>query len=85
MIMPGFRPIDPDKEAAGLIAERNKRAGIASWPVLVEEIRRVPGDGGGDDLICVHLRVTVERFSPVRIDLADKLHEVIAANWPAKQ
>lgn len=85
MSMPGFRPVDPDKEVARLIAERNKRAEVPSWPVLVDEIRQVPGETEDDGMIFVHLRIAADRrHVPVPDGLGEKLTEVIAANWPAR-
>ena len=84
MTTPGFRPVDPDAEAARLVEERNRRAAVASWPVIVEEIQQVPDGEDGDGMIFVTLRVTAERFSPVPSDLGSKLVEVIAENWPIR-
>ncbi len=82
--MPGFRPIDPDKELARLKEDRERQTQVPSWPVLIEEIRQVPGEEGEDGMIYVHLRVAADRFSPVPDGLGGKLAEVIAENWPAR-
>ena len=80
-IPPGARRINPDEEAARLIIERNRRASILSWPVIVEEIQQIEtGDDRG--MIFVHLRVTAEKFSPVPADLGEKLAAALAENWP---
>jgi len=84
MTMPGFRPIDPDRELARLKEERERHSAVPSWPVLVDSIYRVPGDDGDEGMIFVHLRVAADRFSPVPADLGEKLAAVIAANWPVK-
>lgn len=81
---PGARRIDPGAEAARLAEARKRATEVASWPVLVDEIRQVPGEDGAEGMIFVHLRVAANRLAPVPADLAGRLAAVLAENWPVK-
>lgn len=74
----GARAIDPEAEAARLIAER--RLANNTGAHLVCDGVHLAGDG----FVFVRITVTSDQQPPGRFrsDLGDQLAEVIRANWP---
>ena len=72
----GLHPVDPDKEAARLIEERNKpRDG--SWYILLGEIHQLPGGGS------ILVQVSADRHAGLPAGLGARLAEVVREAWPS--